>query len=96
MARAALSRRALDGPCAVMYRPSGATPVCVLATRWAIYSPYRLPLDGPFILAKTDPYQRRRPADERTLNKIQTRKTTSIIFKLFKGDPPHNSCLSYH
>src|SRR6218665_1364809 len=58
MARAALCRRATDGPCAVMQRPSGASPVCCLA---GTCSPCRLPLDGPFRRAKNDPFQLRRP-----------------------------------
>ena len=62
MAHAALSRRAIDGPCAVIYRLSGTTPVCCLAARRATtYGPYRPPLDGPFRRAKNGPSQMRRP-----------------------------------
>jgi len=60
-ARAALSRRTIDGPCAVMKRPSGETPVCCLAARRATYGPYRPPLDGPFRPAKNGPSQMIRP-----------------------------------
>jgi len=48
MARVTLSSPAKGGPCAVMKRPSGATSVCCLAARRAIYGPHRLQLDGPF------------------------------------------------
>src|SRR6218665_413786 len=59
--RAALGRRAIDGPCAVMQRPSWGTPVCCLAARRATYGPYRPPLDEPFRRAKYGPSQMRRP-----------------------------------
>jgi len=49
MTRAALSRQAIDGPCAVMQWPSGATPACCLTARRATYGPYRHPLDKPFL-----------------------------------------------
>ena|SRR6218665_2880112 len=60
MARAALSRRAIDIQCGVVSRLSGAMPVCCLEAREAAYSPYRAPLDGPFRWAKNGPYQMRR------------------------------------
>src|SRR6218665_441143 len=65
MARAALSRRTIDGPnvskLTVIYRPAGPTPVCRLSFRRATYGPYRLQLDGPFRRAKNGPSQMRRP-----------------------------------
>ena len=41
MARAALSRHAIDGPSALTQRQSEATPVCYLAAKRATYGPYR-------------------------------------------------------
>jgi len=41
MARAALISRTLDGPYAVIQRPSGATPLCCLATSRVTYGTYR-------------------------------------------------------
>ena len=62
MARAALSRQAIDvGKINVIYRSSRATPVCCLAARRATYGPYRPQLDRPFRRAKNGPSQMRRP-----------------------------------
>jgi len=46
MARAALARRAIDGPCSVMWLQSGATPVCCF---WR---------QGGPLMARTDPARR--------------------------------------
>jgi len=48
MARAALRRRAIDGPFAAMKQKSRVTLVCCLAARRATYGPYRPLLDGSF------------------------------------------------
>jgi len=52
MARAALSWRAIDGTCAVMKGPSGATPV--EAHVWPVQTPFRR--------ANNDPSRMRRPS----------------------------------
>src|SRR6218665_1050522 len=63
MARAALRRRAIDGPFDVMQQKSKVTSVYCLAARRATYGPYRPLLDGPFTCrrAKIGPSQMRRP-----------------------------------
>ena len=61
MARAALRRRAIDGPFAVMWQESRVMPVCCFAARWATFGPYRPLLDGPLRRAKNGPSQMRRP-----------------------------------
>src|SRR6218665_2035655 len=65
MARAALSRRAIDGPSVgklTSYTGRAGRPVfAVLAARRATYGPYRPQLDGPFRRAKEGPSQMRRP-----------------------------------
>src|SRR6218665_1729376 len=49
------------GSCAVMWRPSRATPVCCLAPMRATYTPYKPPLDGPFRRVKTYQSQMGKP-----------------------------------
>src|SRR6218665_2610319 len=61
MARAALRRRAIDGPFALMSCKSGVTHVYCLTARRATFGPYIPLLDGPVRRAKNGPSQMRRP-----------------------------------
>ena len=79
MARAALRRRAIDGPLAVMYRKSGAMPVYFLEARRATYGPYAPRLDGPFRQAKSGPSQMRRPVYGATIIRSRHRSVVAYI-----------------
>jgi len=65
MARAALARRAIDGPCAVMYMAMRGD--CLLFAVWRLGRPLMARTDprytGPFRRAKNGPSQMRRPVN---------------------------------
>src|SRR6218665_1220670 len=72
MARAALSRRVIDGQCAAMYRPSGVTPaVCCLSARRATYGTYKPPLEGYLGEPKMARLKLRRPVHGATAKSVQ-------------------------